>query len=100
MRCLSRKLGSAAANRLISSSKTYSAEEMHELGLVHELADDGQGLDATRAFIKRSSRRHQGLVASRRAMKRSWNLELRELLPTSPRSGPTPRFGSDRRTSS
>ena len=76
---LSRKLGSAAANRLISSSKTYSAEEMHELGLVHELADDGRGLDATRAFIKRSSRRHQGLVASRRAMKRSWNLELREL---------------------
>ena len=49
---LSRKLGSAAANRLISSSKTYSAEEMHELGLVHELADDGQGLNATRAFIK------------------------------------------------
>ncbi|GAA4039059.1 crotonase/enoyl-CoA hydratase family protein [Parerythrobacter jejuensis] len=76
---LSRKLGSAMADRLIVSNKTYTAEEMHEIGLVHHLAEDGEALEATRDFIKRSDRRHAGLVAARKAMKVSWGLELSEL---------------------
>ncbi len=76
---LARKLGSAAAERLILSNQTYTAEQMFELGLVHELAEPGDGVNACRQFIKRSERRHAGLVGSRRAMKRAWNLELAEL---------------------
>lgn len=76
---LTRKLGSAMAERLIVSNRTYSAEEMYEMGIVHELARDGEGIDATRAFIRRTDRRHSGLVAARRAMKVSWALELSEL---------------------
>lgn len=76
---LARKLGSAAAERLILSNETYTAEQMYELGLVHELAEPGDGVNACRQFIKRSERRHAGLVGSRRAMKRAWNLELAEL---------------------
>lgn len=76
---LSRKLGSAAAEKLILSNETYTAEQMFELGLVHELAEPGDGVNACRQFIKRSERRHAGLVGSRRAMKRAWNLELAEL---------------------
>ncbi len=76
---LTRKLGSAMADRQIVSNRTYSAEEMYEMGIVHELARDGEGIEATREFIRRTDRRHSGLVAARRAMKVSWALELSEL---------------------
>ena len=76
---LSRKLGSAMAERLITSNQTYTAEEMHELGLVHELAEAGEGLAACREFIRRADRRHAGLLNSRRATKIAWHLELDEL---------------------
>lgn len=76
---LSRKVGSAMADRLIVSNETYTAEQMFEMGLVHHLAENGQGLAACRDFIKKSDRRHAGLVNSRRAMKVAWNLELAEL---------------------
>ena len=76
---LARMLGSAMADRLITSNRTYTAEEMYELGIVHELAEPGSGVQATRDFIKRSDRRHAGLIGSRRAMKKVWNLQLSEL---------------------
>src|SRR3546814_12298500 len=43
---LSRKIGSAMADRLIVSNETYSAEAMYELGIVHQLAEPGDGLVA------------------------------------------------------
>ena len=76
---LSRKLGSAAADRIILSNKTYSAQEMYDLGIVHELADDGVGLAATRAFFARNARRHAGLVGAKRAMRESSHVPLAEL---------------------
>lgn len=79
---LSRRLGSAMADRLILSNETYTAEQMYELGLVHQLAEPGEGLKACRDFIKRSERRHPGLVNARKAMKRTRPIELRELKDT------------------
>lgn len=76
---LSRRLGGAMANRLILSNETYSAEQMYDLGLVHQLAEPGEGLKACRDFIKRSERRHPGLVNARKAMKRTRPVDLREL---------------------
>lgn len=76
---LSRKLGSAMANRLITSQQTYSAEEMYDLGIVHEIAETGEGLEACREFVRKSSRRQSGLFHSRKAMKRCWNMQLDEL---------------------
>jgi len=76
---LSRKLGSAMADRIIVSNETYTAEQLYEMGLVHELAEPGDGVNAVRDFIKRSERRHAGLVGARRATKRVWQLELAEL---------------------
>jgi DSF synthase len=76
---LSRRLGSATADRLILSNQTYTAEQMYDLGLVHQLAEPGEGLQVCRDFIKRSERRHPGLVNSRKAMKRTRPIELREL---------------------
>lgn len=76
---LSRKLGSAMAERLITSNETYTAEAMYDLGLVHQLAEPGEGLETCRDFIRKAERRHAGLVNARKAMKVSWNLELDEL---------------------
>ncbi len=76
---LSRKVGSAVADRLIVSNQTYSAEEMYDLGIVQHLAENGEGLNAARDFIKKSDRRHAGLVNARKATKTVWNLELAEL---------------------
>jgi len=76
---LSRKLGSAMADRLIVSNHTYTAEEMYELGIVHYLAENGEGLAACHDFIKKSERRHPGLVNARRAMKSINPINLSEL---------------------
>ncbi|WP_328598180.1 crotonase/enoyl-CoA hydratase family protein [Croceibacterium salegens] len=76
---LSRKLGTAMADRLILSNETYTAEQMHDLGIVHYLAEPGEGAKACREFIKRSERRHPGLVSARKAMKYTRPIELREL---------------------
>jgi DSF synthase len=76
---LSRKLGSAMADRLIVSNQTYTAEEMYELGIVHVLAEDGQGLVACEDFIRKSERRHPGLVAARRATRVTSPIGLSEL---------------------
>lgn len=75
---LARKLGAAIADRLILSNKTYSAEEMYELGIVHQLVEPGEGLAAVRKFMSKSERRHPGLVNARRAMRVSSPIEMDE----------------------
>lgn len=76
---LTRKLGSAMANRLILSNETYTAEQMYDLGIVHALAEPGEGLQACRDFIARSTRRHSGLVKARQAMRITSPVPLAEL---------------------
>jgi DSF synthase len=76
---LSRKLGSAMADRLIVSNQTYTAAEMYELGLVHHLAENGEGVAACQDFIRKSERRHPGLVNARKAMKLTNPIGLSEL---------------------
>lgn len=76
---LSRKLGSAMADRLIVSNRTYTAAEMYEIGLVHQVAPRGEGRAACEDFIRKSERRHPGLVNARKAMKLTNPIGLAEL---------------------
>ena len=76
---LTRKLGSAMAERLILSNETYTAEQMYELGIVHQLAEPGEGEQACRDYIERSNRRHAGLVKQRQAMRVASPVPLEEL---------------------
>ncbi|MEO6388612.1 MAG: crotonase/enoyl-CoA hydratase family protein [Croceibacterium sp.] len=76
---LSRKLGTAMADRLIVSNQTYTAEDMYELGLVHHLAENGEGIAACQDFIRKAERRHPGLVNARKAMKLTNPIGLSEL---------------------
>lgn len=75
---LSRKVGTAMADRLILSGDTFSAEEMYAMGLVHAVVEPGQGIAAVRDFIEKSDRRHSGLVAARKAMRISAPVPMQE----------------------
>jgi DSF synthase len=57
---LARKVGLAKAEQMMLSNRLYSAEEMHELGLVHILVDPGCGEEAVQAYIARNSRKQSG----------------------------------------
>jgi DSF synthase len=76
---LSRKVGVAMAERMILSNKTYSAEDMYDMGIVCELAEPGEGIAAVQSFIKKSERKHAGLVGARRAMRSAAPISLDEL---------------------
>lgn len=76
---LSRKLGTAMADRIIVSNETFTAQQFYDLGLVHALAEPGDGVNAVREFMKKSDRRHAGLVGARQATKRVWQLDVQEL---------------------
>lgn len=76
---LSRRLGQAMADRIVMGNQTYSAEAMYDLGIVHELAEPGQGVAAVENFIAKAGRRHAGLVGARRASRRANPVSLGEL---------------------
>ena len=76
---LSRRLGAALADRMILSNRSYTAEEMYELGVVSELAAPGEGVEAVRRFIARSSRRHPGMVNAMRASRVASRVALADL---------------------
>ena len=57
---LSRKVGLAKTEEMMLSNRLYSADEMYEMGLVHVLAEPGQGEEAVRAYIARNGRRQAG----------------------------------------
>lgn len=76
---LSRKLGAAQAERMILSGAIYSAEELHDLGLVHVLAEKGQGEQAVRDYVQQNNRRHAGHCGMYRAARSVNPLTLAEL---------------------
>ncbi|MBE9567327.1 MAG: crotonase/enoyl-CoA hydratase family protein [Proteobacteria bacterium] len=55
---LSRRIGSALAERLILSGKTYPAEELYDMGLVDIIADDGEGVQAVEDYLMSHNRSH------------------------------------------
>lgn len=76
---LSRKIGMAAAEKLIMSGAVYTAEELHRLGVVDVLAEDGQGENAVRDYIARNRRKHNAHKAIYRSKRRIDPLKYEEL---------------------
>jgi DSF synthase len=77
---LARKLGLARAEQMILSGRTYSAEEMYEMGLVHVLAEPGAGEEAARSYIQKNGRRQSGHRGIYRASGLVDPVSLEELL--------------------
>jgi DSF synthase len=67
---LSRRLDAARAEKMILSGKIYTAEELHEMGIVDILAEDGEGENAVREYIDRHAYRHNAYRAVFQARKR------------------------------
>ena len=57
---VARRVGAAFAEEMMLNGRIYTAEEMKDAGLVHVLAEPGQGIAAVREFIQRGKRRHAG----------------------------------------
>ncbi len=63
---LARRIGSALAERVILSGKTYSATELYDMGVIDVLAEDGEGEQATEEYLKSHNQSHNTI----RAMKK------------------------------
>ncbi len=55
---LSRRIGAIEAERMIQSGKIYSATELHEMGIVDVVAEDGFGGEAVSEYLQQNHRRH------------------------------------------
>ncbi len=76
---LARRIGTSRAQELIQTGRTYTAEEMHALGIVHVLAEPGEGEKAVRDYIASNSRRHNGHRAIFQAAREVDRISLAEL---------------------
>jgi DSF synthase len=76
---LSRRLGAARAEQMILSGRSYSAEELYDLGIVHALAEPGKGRAEVESYIRQNRRRHSGHCAIYEASRSVNPLPLEEL---------------------
>lgn len=76
---LSRKIGMQAAEAMVRSGKVYTATELHQMGVVDVLADDGQGENALYDWIRKNHRSLNSLQAIQRAKQRVNPLTIDEL---------------------
>ena len=80
MTLLGRKIGYQQAEKIILSGKLYTAEEMHGLGVVDVLAEQGEGEMAVYEFVRKESRQRNGTLALRAAREISQPISHEELL--------------------
>ena len=76
---LSRRMDRARAEAMILSGRIYTAEELHEMGVVDVLAEDGQGQQAVQDYISRHNRKFNAHHATMRARRRVNPVTLDEL---------------------
>ena len=76
---LSRKIGHQHAEKMILSGRLYSAEELHEMGVVDVLAEDGHGERAVYDYISQEDKSRNGITAFRAARKCTHPLTYQEL---------------------
>lgn len=55
---LARRIGSALAERIILSGKTYSAEALYDMGIIDIIAEDGDGVQTTENYLKSHNQSH------------------------------------------
>ncbi len=80
---LSRRIGGPAAERMIMSGNLYSGAELHEMGIVDVLAEDGEGEAAVRDYIEGRSRKfnaQQAMCRTRRQVNPVTIEELRNVV--------------------
>lgn len=76
---LSRRLGVVAAERMIASGRIYSAEELHDMGVVDVLAEDGRGREALQDHLVQHRRRRNALSSMYQVRRRVNPVTFQEL---------------------
>ncbi len=66
---LARRIGMRAAEELILSGRVLPAKQLHEMGVIDVLAQDGEGENAVREWIAKNSKRRNGMQAVFKARK-------------------------------
>ncbi len=77
---LTRRTSPGLARRIIASSRTYSARELHELGVVDVLVPDGAGERAVHELIAERRNRESGFHALDQAAARIHALSYEEMV--------------------
>lgn len=77
---LYRRVGEKRGEEILTSGKIYSAEEMHALGVIDRVVDDGQGEAEVGALIKQRARSRNGLYGIAAARRRVQRIDLDELV--------------------
>jgi DSF synthase len=80
---LSRRIGAVATEKMITSGRIYTAEELHEIGIVDVLAEDGKGTEAVHEYIAENGRKynaHRALIQARRRVNPITLGELRDVV--------------------
>lgn len=80
MSLLARRIDSVRAERLIQNGDIGTGRTLWEMGVVDELAPDGEGVRATNDFIRRHERFANGRLALRQARERVAPLSYQELI--------------------
>ncbi|MCK8784074.1 crotonase/enoyl-CoA hydratase family protein [Roseomonas sp. NAR14] len=76
---LSRRLDAQRAEKMITSGKIYTAAELHEMGVVDVLAEDGEGELAIEEYVEKNRRKHNAHQAVLQARRRVNPVTLDEL---------------------
>ncbi len=76
---LSRRLDVLRAEKLITSGRIYTASELHEMGIVDVLADEGEGESVVRDYIDSHRRKWNAHYAMFQARQRVRPVTLEEL---------------------
>jgi len=58
---VARRTDAVQAEEMMLSGKCYTAEEMKDIGLVHIVAEPGQGIAAAREYMQRNNRHHAAI---------------------------------------
>lgn len=80
MSFLSRKVSLSQAERLVQDGKMHSARRMWEMGVVDELAANGEGTQAVNQFVRQHQRASNGRLAIRQASQRISPVTHQELM--------------------
>ncbi|MES1982559.1 MAG: crotonase/enoyl-CoA hydratase family protein [Pseudomonadota bacterium] len=75
-----RKIGQAQAEKMILSGTIYGAEELHAMGVVDVLVEEGEGESAVYDYIRRQARYANGYRAVQRARQRFNPVTYQELM--------------------
>ena len=71
---LTRRIGSALAERIILSGQTYGASELFDMGVIDVLAEDGEGVQATEDYLKSHNQSHNTIRSIKKIRQSKTNL--------------------------